>query len=178
VTGNWGVSYTLRADQQTDSIRAEWVLANYFDVLGVRPLLGRTFLPAEDDPATPGRAVVLSHQLWTRRFHANPRIVGSEIRLALWGQSEHPYTIVGVAPEGFRGITTPWQPSQLWVTFAQSGHELTARRTVKGRPLYAMAAMGRLRDGVSVEQARAVVQTQGIQLEGWPLAPSGTTSST
>ena len=164
VTGNWGVSYMLRADDQTDSIRAEWVLANYFDVLGVRPLLGRTFLPAEDDPAIPARAVVISHQLWTRRFQSNPRIVGTEIRLALSGQPEHLYTIVGVAPADFRGISTPWLPSQLWVTFAQSGHELTARRTAKGRPLYAMAAMGRLRDGVSVEQARAVVQTQGRQL--------------
>ena len=164
MTGNWGVSYMLRADDQTDSIRAEWVLANYFDVLGVRPLVGRTFLPAEDDAATPSRAVVISHQLWTRRFQANPRIVGTEIRLALSGRPEHLYTIVGVAPADFRGISTPWLPSQLWVTFAQSGHELTTRRTSAGRAMFAMAAIGRLRGGVSLEQARAVVRTQGKQL--------------
>src|SRR5438477_88430 len=72
VTSHWGVSYLLRADDETDSVNVEWVLANYFDVLGVKPMLGRTLLPGEDDVSNPERAAVISHALWKRRFHADP----------------------------------------------------------------------------------------------------------
>jgi putative ABC transport system permease protein len=155
VTGHLNGSYALRAHEQVDTVRSESVLANYFDVLGVPALLGRTFIPAEDDRATTDRAVVLSHRLWQRRFTADPGVVGQQVKLALWGQPELVYTIVGVAPETFRGISTPWQPTDLWVTFAQNGRDL------RGRGLYSVIPIGRLKPGVTLEQARAVISAQG-----------------
>jgi predicted permease len=158
VAGHWGVSYALNADDQTDIVRAEWITSNYFDLLGVTPHLGRAFRPSEDDPANPARAVVISHQLWTRRFRADPSIVGRSIRLALSGRPEQVHTVVGVAPEEFKGIAPPWTPTQLWVTFEQSGSEVIARR--RG---YGAAGIARLRPGIDIQQARAVVATAGRQ---------------
>lgn len=158
IAGHWGVSYALNANDETDTVRAEWVTANYFDLLGVTPHLGRALRSSEDDPANPARAAVISHQLWTRRFKADPAIVGKNIRLALWGRPEHVYTVVGVAPEGFKGIAAPWTPTQLWVTFMQSGHEVAS-----GRRGYGAGAIGRLKPGVDIQQARAVVATAGRQ---------------
>jgi predicted permease len=86
--------------------------------------------------------------------------VGAEIRLALWGRPEQVYTIVGIAPKGFSGISTPWTPTQLWVTYTQSGREFRPG----DRPLHSLAAIGRMKSGVTLEQARAVVEAQGRQL--------------
>jgi putative ABC transport system permease protein len=81
------------------------VSQSFFETFGVRPLLGRTFQPADDLPGAP-HVVVISHGLWTRMFGANPAIVGATIKL------DQPSTIVGVMPEGFdfpRG-TDVWRP--------------------------------------------------------------------
>ena len=158
ITGNWGIACALTADDETDIVRAEWVMANYFDFLGVSPLLGRAFLPEEDDPANPALAVVIANDLWTRRFRSDPNIVGKQIKIALSGRAQRTYTVIGVAPREFKGISTPWTPTQLWVTHAQSGFEIRAGR----RLLYAMAAVARLKPGVTLHQARAVVVTGAI----------------
>jgi len=82
------------------------VTASFFTVLGVRPLLGRTFLPEEEEPGR-ARVVVLSHGLWTRRFGADPALVGKTIPI-----DSQDYTVVGVMPPQFQfwGV-----PRQLWV---------------------------------------------------------------
>ena len=60
ITAHWAVPHTLRADGETDVVNAAWVLSNYFDVLGVKPIIGRTLLSAEDDVANTERAAVIS----------------------------------------------------------------------------------------------------------------------
>lgn len=156
IATHWGVSYTLRVDGLTDVVHAEWVTSSYFDVLGVRPLLGRVLLPGEDDPANPARAVVISHALWARRFGSDPAIVGKQIELALWGRPGVVCTVVGVMGPPFKGISDPWKPTQLWVTYAQSGRDL---RT----PAWSGAGIARLKPGIAFEEARAIAATQGRQ---------------
>ncbi len=75
--------------------------ANYFEVLGVRPFLGRGFLPAEDEKPGGAPVAVISYRLWQSHFGANPNIVGQPIQI-----NQHPYTIVGVTPAVFQGKTT------------------------------------------------------------------------
>lgn len=156
IAGHWHSSYALRVNDETDTVRAEWVTSNYFDVLGPGIHLGRSFLPSDDETSA-GRAVVLSHDFWTRRFASDPAVVGKEITLALWGRPQHVYTVIGVAPQGFRGISEPWSPTQLWVTFAQSGSE-----AVRGRRVgFGVDAIARLQTGVAIQQAQAVVAATG-----------------
>jgi hypothetical protein len=82
------------------------VTGNYFDVLGVRPFLGRLLTP-EDDRDDAGPAIVLSYAFWTAAYHANPAILGATVRLiagrAAGGITDKSYTVVGIAPKGFYG---------------------------------------------------------------------------
>jgi hypothetical protein len=81
---------------------------NYFDVLGVKPMLGRAFLPEEDQ--TPGShpVAVLSYPCWQKRFGADPAIVGRTILL-----NNHTFTVIGVAPKGFFGTEVAYAP-EFW----------------------------------------------------------------
>ena len=83
--------------------------ANYFDVLGVRPILGRGFLPVEDEKPRGAPVAVISYRLWQTHFGANPNIVGQTIEI-----NQHPYTIVGVAPAVFQGSQTGVR-TEIWV---------------------------------------------------------------
>jgi predicted permease len=145
-------SVMLRADGQPELVRGAAVLSNYFAVLGAQPALGRTLVPAEDDIATPERAVVISDALWRRRFESDPNIIGRQIAFVL-DQIEVPYTIVGVMRPGFSGIADPWRRPEVWVTHAQ------ARR--QPARLWAGVMIARLQRGVSAEQVRALVSARG-----------------
>src|SRR5580700_7485560 len=123
--------------------------ANYFDVLGVQPILGRGFLPAEDK--TPGGApvAVISYRLWQTHFGANPAIVGQAIEL-----NQHPYTIVGVAPPLFQGSQTGlrmeiWVPMMMEAQLSPEGDLLHDHHNLW------LFAFGRLKPGVARQQAQA-----------------------
>jgi predicted permease len=123
--------------------------ANYFDVLGVRPILGRAFLPAEDK--TPGGApvAVISYRLWQTHFGANPAVVGRSIEI-----NQHPYTIVGVAPAVFQGSITGlrmeiWIPVMMEAQLSPEGDVLHDHHTLW------LFAFGRLKPGVTRQQAQA-----------------------
>ncbi|MET0555679.1 MAG: ABC transporter permease [Vicinamibacteria bacterium] len=90
---------TLGWRGRTERVQVEAVTGNYFDVLGVRPALGRAFTP--DDDRTPGAhpLVMLTHGFWSRRFASDPGVVGQTLSL-----NGHPMTVIGVAPASFQGV--------------------------------------------------------------------------
>ena len=155
LTAHWAGSARLTADGETDQLRGETVLANYFDLLGVKPILGRTFTPEDDVRGSTDGAILISHNLWTRRFNSDPDILGKPVRLFDWTNERH-YRIVGVMGQDFRGVSAPWMPSQFWVTFGQSRDDF--RR-------FGVSVIGRLKPGVRIEQAQILVATQGEQLK-------------
>jgi len=134
------------------------VSGNYFDVLGVKAALGRTFMPDEDK--TPGArpVAVLSHGLWQRSFGGDTNLVGKTISL-----NRHDYTVVGIVPEGFTGTDLGPGPD-LWVPMmmheqAQPGFDWYNER----RGLF-LNLIGRLKPGVSVSQAQASLKIFAGQL--------------
>ena len=153
------------------------ISANYFDVLGVIPALGRFFLPAENEG---GEAVaVLSDGLWHREFGADPAILGRSIRLN--GTS---VTVVGVAPKGFRGSAFAnfpdlWVPIGTWPRLATGP---LANFDIHSRNWGWMNVFGRLEPGASPEQARATLLTilrrdaaahgEDFDAEQWSVIPT------
>jgi predicted permease len=132
--------FVLTSDGEPERVVADRVTSNFFATFGVRPVLGRAFLPDEDRMGGDDRVVVLSHGYWQRRFGGDPRIVGREIQL-----SGRPWTVVGIAPPGFRygREVDLWAPTR-------------ADTTMPRRAEY-LDLVGRLKPGVSVAQASADV---------------------
>ncbi|HUN84929.1 MAG TPA: ABC transporter permease [Terracidiphilus sp.] len=124
------------------------VTANYFDVLGIKPVLGRFFLPEEEARAIPN--VVLGYSLWKTRYGKDPTIVGKSIEIA-----RHPVTVIGVAPEGFVGAA-PGLRDDLWVTLDPLGQDVW-RMTHRDSDW--LIVIGRLRPGVSLGQAAQDLDT-------------------
>jgi predicted permease len=145
-----GISGTSGAAER---VGATVVSADYFDVLGARPQLGRVFRPEEERS---GEAVaVLSHGLWQRRFGGSPGAVGSTIAV-----NGTPFTVVGVAPPQFRGtgFGTPadlWMPIGAWPRVATGA---LARLGYDGRNWSWMSVFGRLAPGVTLPQARSALE--------------------
>ena len=157
------VNANIDAGQELERVRGDRVSTNFFDVLGVRPALGRGFVAEDDGPGA--NAVILSHQLWQRRFAGDAAVVGRTIRL-----SETSRTVVGVMPAGFH---YPARASEFWVPLALTEQE---RRSYSGN--HFLGAVGRLRPGVPIERAREDLHRVARQLAverrenvGWePLA--------
>ena len=126
------------------------VSANYFDVLGIKPVLGRFFLPEEESRPVPN--VVLGYSLWKTRYAADPAIVGKSIEIA-----RHPVTVIGVAPEGVVGAM-PGIREDLWVTLDPLGTDVWRMTHRSGGAVW-LNVIGRLRPGVSRGQAAQDLDT-------------------
>jgi len=122
--------------------------ANYFDVLGVRPILGRGFLPAEDEKPGGAPVAVISYRLWQTHFGANPDIVGQTIEI-----NEHPYTIVGVTPAVFQGSQTGLR-SEIWVPIMMEEQLMPQGDLIHDHHYFWLFVLGRLKPGVVPEQAQ------------------------
>jgi predicted permease len=127
------------ADTKPERYTGSWVTANTFDVLRVRPVLGRGFLPGEDTPTGP-KVVILSYDMWKQRFGGRSYVLNTTVRV-----NSVAYTIVGVMPEGFKFPAN----TKLWVPF--QGDPLQGKRG-QGQSLQ---TFGRLKAGVSMDQASA-----------------------
>jgi predicted permease len=144
-----------RAEVTTGSI----VSANYFDAIGVHPILGRGFEPGEDTGRNAHPVTVISYQLWKGRFKGDPQIIGKTQRL-----NGVLHTIVGVMPEGFYGTFVGWA-MQFWVpasmeeTFEAGGYKL------EDRGARWIEAYVRLKPGVTPEQARQEISAAAKRLE-------------
>ena len=107
-----GVTVSIDSGSGNEALPGELVAGNYFSVLGVRPALGRTFLPDEDRRGNPVRVAVVSYSFWQNRLGGTPSAVGREIQL-----NGAPYTVIGVAPRRFVGATIGRAPD-VWVPMA------------------------------------------------------------
>ncbi len=126
------------------------VSANYFDLLGIKPLLGRFFLPEEETRPDAVPYVVLSYSLWKTRYAEDPAVVGKTIEIA-----RHPVTVIGVAPEGFIGAM-PGIRQDVWVTLNPLG---ASQWLMTHRSGDWLIVVGRLRPGVSRQQATQDLDT-------------------
>ncbi len=133
-----------RAEVTTGSI----VSANYFDAVGVHPLLGRGFLPGEDTGQSAHPVAVISYQLWQGRFKGDPQIVGKTQRL-----NGVVHTIVGVAPEGFFGTFVGWG-MQFWVPASMEDIFEAGGYKLEDRGARWIEAYARLKPGVTLQQAQ------------------------
>ena len=133
------------------------VTADLFPVLGVSPILGRTFLPNEDKPTETGRVVVLSQRLFASRFNSDASTLNKQITLD--GKS---YTIIGVMPHGFE-FPIQNEPLDLWTTIADDAAGTSAATAQRGAHFLHLIA--RLKPGVSQVQAQADVDTIAARLE-------------
>ncbi len=159
---------------EPQQIMIEFVTGNYFDVLGLKPALGRFFLPEEGE--TPGAhpVVVLGYGFWTRRFGRDPKVLGST-----FGLNGRQFTVVGVAPERFKGLTVVFGPD-LWVPAMM--HEVATVRVrdfFDDRRALFFSVFGRLRAGAGPEQATANVKTIADALaQEYPVPNRGRSAKT
>jgi putative ABC transport system permease protein len=144
-----GGGVTLTGVSEPVLLRGARVSAHYFDIFGVKAALGRTFLPDEDQPGK-DKVAVLSHVLWVNRFGADPGILNRTILL-----DNVPHTVVGILPAGSafdRAFNQVWRP----LAFEPSNMT---------RNFHWLISFARLKQGVSLEQARANMNAIGTRIE-------------
>jgi len=134
------------------------VSGNYFDTLGVRPLLGRGFLPEEAETEGSQPVVVLSYDFWQERFGADPNVIGTTVLI-----NGLTYTVVGVLPAGFKGTELVYSPD-FYVPVTMSPQIEPGSRYLTRRGTENFFALGRLKSGISPQQAEASLNTLASQL--------------
>jgi predicted permease len=137
----------------------ELVNGNFFDLLGVSPVLGRAFSAAEDTTAQP--VAVLSYGLWNKQFGADREILGKTIQL-----DQQTFTVIGVAPRDFRNIGVLGSPD-VWIPISMRDLMLTgrAKQWVYDRGFRMVSMVARLKPEVTLAQAQAAVHALGNELE-------------
>lgn len=139
------ISLNMRIGDEPLRLDAEMVSAGFFPLLGANAALGRTFLPEEDRTPDAAPVAIISHKLWMERFGGDRTVVGRSVVL-----NDRSLTIVGVMPDGFAGLsfdTDIWIPSMM-VSLT------SAPSVVQARGTRWLGALGRLKDGISVERAQ------------------------
>jgi putative ABC transport system permease protein len=158
--------FHVTGKEGTDETRGCFATTNFFDVMGVKPAIGRA-LQAGDDREF---VVVLGDELWRRRFNSDPNIAGKKINL-----NSETYTIIGVMPPSFR---YPTPDMELWASMA-SMYNLPATAGIgdwiNSRSLRGYRVVGRLQDGVSEQQAQIEMNTIAARLaQAYPDSDAGT----
>ena len=150
---------TLTIGDRAERVTGSMVSANYFDAIGVHPVLGRGFEAGEDIGRNSHPVTVISYQMWQDRFHGDPNVVGKTQMLA-----GLPHTIIGVAPNGFYGTFVGyafrfWVPASMQAQFDAGAYKLEDRgaRWIEG--------FVRLKPGVSIDQAQAELSAVAGRLE-------------
>ena len=149
--------YIMTGRGEPARLQGAIVTSDLLPLLGVQPMLGRMFLPDEDKPSETGRVVILSQPLFQKRFNADPSVLNQAITLN--GVS---YTVVGVMPAGFE-FPIQNEPVELWTTIAGDASGQTPVTTQRGA--HFLRVIGRLKPGVTLEQAQADLTTIASRLE-------------
>lgn len=159
----------LGTGDHAERVWSELVSADFFRVLGVRPQLGRFFVPADraDEPAAENVAVI-SDALWRRHFGADAAVIGRTVKL-----NQHDFTIVGVAPAGFLG-TINGLAFDLWVPIGAHAQLLGPSRWLETRGWHSLHTLARLAPGATVESAGAELAIVARQIDATrPAGPRG-----
>ncbi|MGI9627105.1 MAG: ABC transporter permease [Longimicrobiales bacterium] len=151
-------TFVLGQGRETEQLLGQFVTGSFFPVLGTRAEVGRLLLPSDDVDPGGHPVVVLAYDLWVRRYGADPDVVGRSVPLG-----NRPYEVVGVAPEGFVGVSVFGGVPDLWVPTMQVPAQFG------GLPFEAWGwsafnTVGRLREGVSMEAARGAMDLVSLRL--------------
>ncbi len=152
------VGLSLSRSGNNEKVWGYLVSGNYFDVLGVKPALGRTFLPEEDKTRLSHPVAVISHSLWQTRFGGDPSVVDSDILL-----NGKKFKVIGVAPAGFKGTEVIYTP-EIFVPFAMQKWIEPESDYLDRRDANNLFAVGRLKPGVATKQAEASLNILAAQL--------------
>ena len=159
LTAHQVLPLNLGRSEKPERVWGAVVSGNYFDVLGIKARIGRTFLPEEDRTPNTHPVVVIGYGLWERRFGADPNVLGRTITL-----NEHDFTVIGVAPKDFAspfaGLALDvWTPVMMKDYVARPHFSLTDRGSRW------LMVMGRLKPGATVPQAQANIAAIAGHLE-------------
>jgi predicted permease len=130
---------------------------NYFDVLGLQPVLGRFFHATDEHGPASAPFIVLSYDFWHRQFNASPDVLGQTIQL-----NQHPFTVIGVSPESFHGTDDFLWPDY-WFPLLNAT-QVTGNDDLSWRDHYAFDVMGRLKPGVTPHQATDSLNALATQM--------------
>ena len=147
-------------EKHVDQTWGELVSGNYFDVLRVQPEVGRFFSKAESgDEQNSHAVVIISDSLWRNRYHSDPAVVGSTVRV-----NRYPYTIIGVAPDSFHG-SMPGLSFEMWAPATMFGQlSSTGDWMLRDRKTRMFRVLARLAPGVGLEKARAELQSMAAYM--------------
>jgi predicted permease len=153
---------TWSSGMEPRQIFGQMVSANYFEILGLRPVSGRFFQPDEDTKPGGNNVAVVSYSMWANKFGSDPNVVGRILTL-----NATPYTVIGVAPHGFKGAFTFGNAEQIWIPVSMYPQLLAGffKDNFNDRRFLATTMIGRLRDGISLNGAEASLKTVASHLE-------------
>jgi putative ABC transport system permease protein len=149
---------SLSRNGDNERVWGNLVSGNYFDVLGVKPALGRTFLPEEDKTRLSHPVAVISHTFWQTRFGGDPSVVSSDVLI-----NGRKFKVIGVTPAGFNGTEVIYTP-EIYVPFAMQKWIEPQSDYLDKRDSTNMFAVGRLKPGVNAAQAEASLNVLAAQL--------------
>ena len=162
VTSIIPIPLTWSGGAEARQVNGTMVSANYFDVLGLQPAAGRFFLPGEDTKLSGNNVAVISYGFWANKLGSDPNEIGKTLTL-----NAMPYTVIGVAPKGFKGTFTFASAEQIWVPTSMYPQVLTGfgKEFFNDRRFLNALAVGRLKQGIGMNQAEASLKTIASQLE-------------
>ena len=151
IAGHFQQGVNLSLGEETIRATAEFVSGSYFPVLGIEAAVGRLLGPSDDRAPGAHPVAVLSHGYWSGRLASNPSVVGRTIRV-----NGEPFTVVGVAAEGFRGTTIGVRP-EVYLPMRMRAVVDDGYAGLENRRVYSIYLFGRLADGVALDRAEAEI---------------------
>ena len=156
------VALTWSGGAEPRQVNGQLVSANYFDMLGLVPAAGRFFLSDEDTKLNGNTVAVISNSFWVNKLGADPNVVGKSLTF-----NSVPYTVIGVAPKGFKGTFTLFSAEQIWIPVSMYQQVLAGfgKEVFNDRRFLGVTTIGKLKSGVAIGPAEASLRTFASHLE-------------